>query len=278
MITELPLAVEAPLHAPGLLRFLSVHAVAGVESADGNVYRRTLRLAHGPVLAQLTLTAEAVHLRLGLADPADVPDAIARLRHLLDLDADPVAVDAALGAVRSIRPLVRRRPGLRAPGAVDGFELAAGTIVGQQVSLAGARTVLGRLVTGYGEPVREGWWLFPSCQTIAALDPDVLPMPRTRGRALIGLARAVADGLLSLELNADADETEAALLALPGVGPWTARYVRMRVCKDADVLLDTDLAVRKVVDRLDIGAADAARCAPWRSYLSHHLWAEFVAT
>jgi AraC family transcriptional regulator, regulatory protein of adaptative response / DNA-3-methyladenine glycosylase II len=278
LITELPLAVEEPLHALGLLRFLSVHAVAGVESTSGNVYRRTLRLAHGPGLAQLTLTARDVHLRLDLADPADVPDAITRLRHLLDLDADPVAVDAALGAVRSIRPLVRRRPGLRAPGAVDGFELAAGTIVGQQVSLAGARTVLGRLVAGYGEPVREGWRLFPSSETIAALDPTVLPMPRARGRALIGLALAVADGRLSLELTADADETEAALLTLPGVGPWTARYVRMRVCKDADVLLDTDLAVRKVLDRLDISAADAARCAPWRSYLSHHLWAEFVAT
>jgi AraC family transcriptional regulator, regulatory protein of adaptative response / DNA-3-methyladenine glycosylase II len=278
LITELPLAVAAPLHAPALLRFLTVHAVAGVESADGNTYRRTLRLAHGPGLAELTLNTEAVHLRLDLADPADLHDAIARLRHLLDLDADPAAVDAALGAVRSVRPLVRRRPGLRAPGAVDGFELAAGTIVGQQVSLAGARTVLGRLVAGYGEPVRDGWRLFPSAETIAALDPEALPMPRSRGRALVGLAQAVTDGRLSLELNADATETEATLLALPGVGPWTSRYVRMRVSKDADVLLDTDLAVRKVLHRLGISTADTDRCAPWGSYLSHHLWAEFVAT
>jgi AraC family transcriptional regulator, regulatory protein of adaptative response / DNA-3-methyladenine glycosylase II len=278
LITELPLAVEAPLHVTALLRFLAAHAVAGVESVDGNTYRRTLRLMRGPGLAQLTLSAAAVHLRLDLADPDDVTDAIARLRHLLDLDADPVAVDAALGAVRSVRPLVRRRPGLRAPGAADGFELAAGTIVGQQVSLAGARTVLGRLAAGYGEPVRDGWRLFPSAETIAALDPELLPMPRARGRALVGLARAVVDGQLSLELNADADDTEPALRALPGVGPWTARYVRMRVAKDTDVLLDTDLAVRKVLDRLGITAADAARCAPWRSYLSHHLWAEFVAT
>ena len=278
MITELPLPVAAPLHAPALLRFLTVHAVAGVESADGNTYRRTLRLAHGPGLAELTLRTEAVHLRLDLADPADLPNAIAGLRHLLDLDADPVAVDAALTAVRSVRPLVRRRPGLRAPGSVDGFELAAGTIVGQQVSLAAARTVLRHLVAGYGEPVRDSWRLFPSAETIAALEPEALPMPRARGRALVGLARAVADGRLSLELNADGDETEAALLALPGVGPWTARYVRMRVCKDADILLDTDLAVRKVLDRLGISTAEAARCAPWRSYLSHHLWAEFVAT
>jgi AraC family transcriptional regulator, regulatory protein of adaptative response / DNA-3-methyladenine glycosylase II len=278
LITELPLPVEAPLHATALLRFLAVHAVAGVESVDGNTYRRTLRLAHGPGLAEVTLTTEAVHLRLDAADPADVIDAIARLRHLLDLDADSVAVDAALGAVRSVRPLVRRRPGLRAPGTVDGFELAAGTIVGQQISLAGARRVLGRVVAEYGEPVRDRWLLFPSAGTIAALDPEALPMPRARGRALVGLARAVADGQLSLELNADPADTEAALLALPGVGPWTARYVRMRVGKDADVLLDTDLAVRKVLDRLGISAADTARCAPWRSYLSHHLWAEFVAT
>jgi AraC family transcriptional regulator of adaptative response / DNA-3-methyladenine glycosylase II len=278
LINELPLAVAAPLHAPALLRFLRVHAVAGVESADDSTYRRTLRLAHGPGLAELTLSTEAVHLRLDLVDPADLPDAIARLRHLLDLDADPVVVDAVLGVVRSVRPLVRRRPGLRAPGAADGFELAAGTIVGQQVSLAGARTVLSRLVAGYGEPVRDCWRLFPSAATIARLDPEVLPMPRARGQALIGLARAVADGRLSLELNADADETETALLALPGVGPWTARYVRMRVSKDVDVLLDTDLAVRKVLDRLGISTADAAQCAPWRSYLSHHLWAEFIAT
>jgi AraC family transcriptional regulator of adaptative response / DNA-3-methyladenine glycosylase II len=278
LITELPLAVAAPLHAPALLRFLSVHAVASVEAADGNTYRRTLRLPHGPGLAELTLTTDAVHLRLDLADPADVTDAVARFRHLPDLDADPVAVDAALGAVHSVRPLVRRRPGLRAPGAVDGFELAAGTIVGQQVSLAGGRTVLSRLVARYGEPVHDGWRLFPSAEKIAALDPEMLPMPRARARALVGLARAVADGQLSLELNAHADETEAALLALPGIGPWTARYVRMRVAKDAGILLDTDLAVRKVLDRLGVSRADAARCAPWRSYLSHHLWAEFVAT
>jgi AraC family transcriptional regulator of adaptative response / DNA-3-methyladenine glycosylase II len=103
-------------------------------------------------------------------------------------------------------------------------------------------------------------------------------MPQARGRALIGLARAVADGGLCLALDADSKGTEAALLRLPGVGPWTARYVRMRVCKDPDVLLDGDLAVRRTLDRLGMTAADAANCAPWRSYLSHHLWAEFLAT
>lgn len=278
MITDLPLALRAPLHTPALLRFLTLHAVPGVESVEGQTYRCTLRLAHGHGRAAVTLSPAMVHLELDVTDAADVADAVARLRCLLDLDADPLTVDAALATMRAVRPLVRRRPGLRAPGAVDGFELAAGTIVGQQVSLAGARTVLGRLVARYGEPVDDGWRLFPSPETIAALDPETLPMPRSRGRALVGLARAVAGGRLSLALGADPDQTQAALLSLPGVGPWTARYVRMRVCNDPDVLLREDLAVRKILGRLGITASDAARCAPWRSYLSHHLWAEFVAT
>lgn len=146
------------------------------------------------------------------------------------------------------------------------------------MSLAGARRVLGRIVAEHGEDVFDGWRLFPSAQTVAGLDPLALPMPRARGRALVGLGAAVAAGDIRLDAGADRVETERALLALPGIGPWTARYLQMRVLGDPDVLLDTDLVVRRRMDRLGIDAAAAAGCAPWRSYLSHHLWADFLTS
>ncbi|MGI8879719.1 MAG: AlkA N-terminal domain-containing protein [Jatrophihabitans sp.] len=272
---ELRLPFRAPLGADQLLGFLAAHGVAGIEHGDETSYTRTMRLPFGAALATLTPQRDHVAATLRLTDHRDLTAAVSRIRRLLDLDADPAAVEGVLADVAPLRKLVRSRPGLRSPGATDGFELAFRTIVGQQVSVAGARTVLARIVAEHGERVLDGWSLFPAPESVAELDPQKLPLPRARGRALIALARAVADGL-ALDSGADRDDASGALLQLPGVGPWTVRYVRMRALADPDVLLDTDLAVRRMLTELGITQKHTDRSAPWRSYVSHHLWAEFV--
>ena len=156
--------------------------------------------------------------------------------------------------------------------------MAVRAVVGQQVSVAGARTVLGRLVAEHGRPAFDAgpdWRLFPEPAVIAGLDPASLPMPRARGRTLVGLAAAMADGSLVLGAGSDRAETRAALLALPGIGPWTADYLLIRAVGDPDVYLGTDLGVRQARARL-AGELDPIATAPWRSYLTHHLWASLA--
>jgi len=274
---DLRLAYRSPMDLSATLRFLAGRAVTGLESYDGTTYSRTLRLPHGAGLVALTPAAGYVAARLRLLDHRDLAAAAARVRRLLDLDADPVAVDDVLAGQPALAALVARRPGLRSPGAGDGFEMAVRAIVGQQVSVAAARTVLGRLVAEHGAPAFDGadWRLFPEPAVLAALDPAILPMPRARGRSLAALAAAMADGSLVLDAGSDRASTRAALLALPGIGAWTADYLLMRAVGDPDVYLGTDLGVRQGVSRLGPAGAglDPAATAPWRSYLTHHLWA-----
>jgi len=172
---------------------------------------------------------------------------------------------------------------MRVPGSVDGIEVAVRAVIGQQVSVAGARTVMARLLTTYGKPVTRVSYPgvthhFPTADALAAADPESLPMPRARARALVGLCAAVADGQLDLDVGAERTETTAALLALPGVGPWTADDVRLRALGDPDVLLSTDLGVRRALERLGVAgdpqsaAVLGQRWRPWRSYALMHLW------
>jgi AraC family transcriptional regulator of adaptative response / DNA-3-methyladenine glycosylase II len=171
---------------------------------------------------------------------------------------------------------------MRVPGSVDGTEMAIKAVIGQQVSVAGARTVTARLARAYGKPVTaEGAGVthhFPAADALAGIDPAALPMPRSRGRTLVALCTAIAEGRLDLAAGADRDETAAALQALPGIGPWTADYVRMRALGDPDVLLVTDLGVRRGLERLGVAgdprsaAAAGERWRPWRSYALMHLW------
>ena len=277
-VIELRLAYRPPMPVPTTLDYLAARAIPGVESADDGAYRRTLRLPHGPALAALSPSDGFVRARLRLFDYRDLSAAVARLRRLLDLDADPVAVDGVLAELAPLRASVRCLPGLRSPGAVDGFEMAMRAVVGQQISVAATRTVLGRLTAQHGEPLSEalsGWRLFPTADRIAALDPTELPMPRARGRTVIALAAAIAGGDLVLDPGADRAEARAALLRLPGVGAWTADYLMMRALGDPDVFLATDLGV---VRALATGETfDATAAAPWRSYLTHHLWQRAAA-
>jgi AraC family transcriptional regulator, regulatory protein of adaptative response / DNA-3-methyladenine glycosylase II len=295
---DLRLSFRPPLQAQALLEWLAARAVPGVEEVDGAVYRRSLRLGHGAGVVEVGLGEAAargsapghlrdagaarVRVRLRLDDARDDGEAAQRCRRLLGLDADPAAVTAHLGGDPLLGPLVAAAPGLRVPGAVDGVELAVRAVLGQQVSVAAARTAAGRLAASYGERLRlpQGGVvaLFPSAATLGALDPASLPMPRARADALVGLCRALAEGDLRLDPGADRDEARRALLALPGIGPWTAGYVAMRALGDPDVFLVEDLGVRHALARLG-GPSDqrearalADAWAPWRSYASQYLW------
>jgi AraC family transcriptional regulator, regulatory protein of adaptative response / DNA-3-methyladenine glycosylase II len=278
------LPFRAPLQSRALLEWLAARAVPGVEEVDGATYRRSLRLQRGAGVVEVELggAEDAVRCRLLLDEPLDADATVARVRRLLDLDVDPTAVASVLGRDRLLGPLVAAAPGLRVPGAVDGAELAVRAVLGQQVSVAAARTAAGRLVESYGErvkPARGGVVaLFPSAERLAALDPASLPMPRARAHALVVLCRALAEGDLRLDRGADRDEARLALLALPGIGRWTAGYVAMRALGDPDVFLVEDLGVRHALTRLG-GPSDqrearalAQAWAPWRSYASQYLW------
>jgi AraC family transcriptional regulator of adaptative response / DNA-3-methyladenine glycosylase II len=242
--------------------FLAARAVPGVEDASTGVYRRTVRLAHGAAVIELNAVVRA--------DPRDRDAAERAVRRLAG--ADPAAADAHLARDPLLGPLVARRPGLRMPGTVDGGELAVRAVLGQQISVAAARTLAGRLVAMAGEPLAEPsgalTHLWPRPEAIAAV-ADRMPMPRSRQRTLAALAAALADGL-RLEPGADA---RAALLELPGIGPWTAEYVAMRALGDPDAWLPTDLGVRRGLERLGVGEEAAEAWRPYRAHAVRHLWA-----
>jgi AraC family transcriptional regulator, regulatory protein of adaptative response / DNA-3-methyladenine glycosylase II len=242
---------------------------------DGKRYHRTVALEHGPAVIALAPDARHVRAELRLADLRDLTAAVARCRRVLDLDADPVAVSSQLVEDPALAPLVRTRPGLRMPGCVDGFEVGVRAIVGQQVSVAAARTVLGRLAAEFGEPLGEPdgglTHRFPEAHTLAELDPTALPFPRKRAQALQALARLVGAGELQLDAGAELEETRVALMEIPGIGEWTASYVAMRALGDPDVFLPGDVGVRHALARLG-GEPDHERWRPWRSYAVMHLW------
>jgi AraC family transcriptional regulator, regulatory protein of adaptative response / DNA-3-methyladenine glycosylase II len=272
-VLDLRLPYRAPMDLAATLEFLGARAIPGVEAFDGDTFTRTLRLPGGPALATLRDGGGYVRCQLRLTDQRDLITAVARIRRLLDLDADPVAVETAFEADAQLAPLARKHTGLRSPGAVDGFEMAARAIVGQQVSVSGARTLLGRIATSFGTVVFDEWRLFPSAESFVDTDPDALPMPRRRAATLHTVAAAVASESLALDPGADRAESRAALLALPGIGAWTADYLMMRAVGDPDVLLTGDLGIQRAAASLDIELSDGRPSwAPWRSYATHHLW------
>jgi AraC family transcriptional regulator, regulatory protein of adaptative response / DNA-3-methyladenine glycosylase II len=249
--------------------FLAARAVPGVEDASGGVLRRTLRLEHGPAVIALGGVV--------VADPRDRAAAMRAARRLAG--ADPAAADAHLARDPILGPLIARRPGLRMPGTVDGGELAVRAVLGQQVSLAAARTLAGRLVAAAGEPLAEPHGalthLWPRPEAIAEAAPR-MPMPRARQRTLAALAGALADGL-RLEPGIDPAEARAVLLELPGIGPWTADYVAMRALGDPDAWLPTDLGVRHGLARLGAPPESAEAWRPHRAHAVRHLWASAPA-
>jgi AraC family transcriptional regulator of adaptative response / DNA-3-methyladenine glycosylase II len=283
---ELRLPVRTPYAGAEVLRFLAAHLVPGVEASGPDWYERTLALPHGAGRVRLTFapgtTTPYVACRLSVHDLRDLGAAVERCRRLLDADCDPVAVDEELSQDPWTAALVRRRPGLRVPGTVDGEETAIRGVLGQQISLAGAVSLGAKLVQRYGEPAPGPGdgpdRLFPSAARLAEVDPAELPMPAARGRALVGLCRALAGGEVALDRSADRAEVHSRLLGLPGIGPWTADYVALRALADPDVFLPTDVGVRRALaalgERTDPAEVErrSTRWRPWRSYALLHLW------
>ncbi|MEU2227003.1 AlkA N-terminal domain-containing protein [Streptomyces sp. NPDC018347] len=279
----LRLPFRAPLHPSNLFGHLAATAVPGVEEWRDGAYRRTLRLPYGHGIVALAPRPDHIACRLTLSDLRDLTVAISRCRRLLDLDADPVAVDDRLRADPLLAPLVERAPGRRVPRTVDEAEFAVRAVLGQQVSTAAARTHAARLVTAHGEPLDdpEGGLthLFPPPGALAAVDPGTLAVPRTRRTTFTTLVRRLADGELHLGVDADWARTRARLLALPGIGPWTADVIAMRVLGDPDAFLPTDLGIRRAAGTLGLPSTPAALTAraeswrPWRAYAVQYLWA-----
>ena len=281
----LRLAYRSPFQPAQLFGFLAARAIPGVEEGDLEHYRRTLSLPNGSAVAELSGDAGAhgyLQCQLALDDVRDLPAAVPRRRRLFDLDADPVAVVAALGADPVLGPSVAAMPGLRTPGHVDGDELAFRAVLGQQVSVAGARTVAGRLAAEHGRKLADAFGsltcLFPSAAVIATLAPEQLPMPAGRARAVIALASVLASGEVILDAGADRDAVADRLLAIDGIGPWTVAYIRLRALGDPDAFLPTDLGVRRALEARGLpgdprsAASMAEAWRPWRSYALQYLW------
>ncbi|WUU18430.1 helix-turn-helix domain-containing protein [Streptomyces sp. NBC_00663] len=282
-VLTLRLPFRAPLNPDNLFGHLAATAVPGVEEWRDGAYRRTLRLPYGHGIVALTPNPDHIACRLTLSDLRDLTVAISRCRRMLDLDADPVAIDDQLRTDPVLAPLVAKAPGRRVPRTVDEAEFAVRAVLGQQVSTAAARTHAARLVTAHGDPVDdpEGGLthLFPSPEQLAALDPESLAMPRTRRTTFTRLVGQLADGTLNLGVESDWTQTRARLLALPGFGPWTADVIAMRALGDPDAFLPTDLGIRKAAQELGLPSTPAALTAraaawrPWRAYAVQYLWA-----
>lgn len=300
-VVNLRLAYRPPLHVSSLLDFFAARTLPGVDTVVDGSYRRGMKLPHGTAEVTLRPGDRWIHATLRLGDVRDLAPAVARCRRLFDLDADPVAVDTLLGADPALTAMVEAEPGVRVPRAVDGFETAIRAIVGQQVSVAGARTTLGRILKAAGDlidspsfhtidtapgttrvstPPNAGTGLtgFPPAEVVAALPDSAFGMPAARRATIRALAAAVADGKLNLDPGADRAETVARLTELPGIGPWTAGYVAIRAIGDPDTFLATDLAARRGAQAMGLPdtakalATHAEQWRPWRSYALVRLW------
>ena len=285
------LATSPPFDGEAVLAYLADHAVEGIERVDGGVYDRRLRLAGGDARLRAWLDDErlgehdvdaedgpaappmatGVAASMELADLADLEATVAAVRGIFDLDADADAIDRALAADARLAPIVAAHPGARIPGSPDPAETLVRTMVGQQVSIAGARTLLSRLVAALGDG------RFPDPATIAERGAEVLVGPAARVAALRGAMARVADGSLDL-VAPDPETLMARLVAEPGIGPWTAGYVAIRSMRAPDVLLAGDLVMLHAARDLGIAeharglAAAGAAWAPWRSYAGLRLW------
>ena len=285
---HLTLPYKPPYDWDGLIGFLAMRAITGVETVTPAGYARTIAIGSDQGL--LTVRPAAGNtLSVGLCFPSLValPAIISRVRRVFDLAADPLLIAEHLARDPVLAPLVARRPGLRVPGAWDGFELAVRAILGQQITVAAATALAGRLAREHGTPLAAPLngmipgltHTFPSAAALAGVDLGVLPMPRARSTALASMAGAVAADPLLFGPRRGLDEAIAALKALPGIGEWTAQYIAMRQLREPDAFPAADVGLMRAL-RTPEGTRPnapemlrlAERWRPWRAYAALHLW------
>lgn len=284
-VLKFELSFRPPYDWLAVSAFLGARAIAGVEAVEDACYRRTVRVTvdgkehRGWIEVAMSPKKPVLRVTVSASLAKVLPPVLSRVKSLMDLACHPAEVAQALGA------LARRRPGLRVPGAFDGFEVAVRAILGQQVTVAAARTITGRFAAAFGEPIESPFaaltTVFPAAGRIARLPYGRIArigMPGARARTVLALARAVADGDLVLMPNADIEATLDRLRALPGVGEWTAQYIAMRALAWPDAFPHTDLGVMKALGETNarrvLIAGDVWR--PWRAYAVMHLWQSLV--
>lgn len=262
-----------PFDGHGVMRYLADHAVPGVEFGDDESYRRQIRTPNGSA-ARFEVHLAGPDSVVATVDDDAVPSAlVGSVKRLLNLDANSSGIDAHLAADPVLAPWVSARPGVRLPGSLDIHEQVLRTMIGQQISVAAARTVLGRLALEL-----DGTGLFPTTDQFAERGPESLRGPKSRIDAIHGVAIALSSGTLHLTIDSPVDELTSTLLSVPGIGPWTAGYVAMRALGAPDVLLSTDLVLLKGAEKLGLPATPRGirdygrRWAPYRSYATLHLW------
>ncbi len=282
----LRLPYRPPYHWAGMMAFLGARTTPGVEQIDGDLYRRTVAVGERSGILEVRPMAgeSALALRVPVELSDDLVHVVERARWMFDCNAEPREIAAHLRRDPLLKKAVRVRTGLRIPGAWDGFELAVRAILGQQVTVAGATTLAGRLVQAHGEPLPGGEpgldRLFPTPAVLAKVNPSALGMPRSRGATIQGLARAVRDGEVVLDGSEDPHVVMQRLEAIPGVGDWTAQYIAMRALGESDAFPASDLGVRKalgdgaVLPRVSEVLAGAEAWRPWRAYAAMNLWME----
>jgi AraC family transcriptional regulator, regulatory protein of adaptative response / DNA-3-methyladenine glycosylase II len=282
----LRLAYKPPHDWQSATAFLRARAIPGVERIDERGYQRTIALGgvRGIIDVRPAASGAAfLELRVPTAFAPELHTVAARVGRVFDLGADPSAIDEHLALSPRLAPLVARRPGLRVPGAWDGFELAVRAVLGQQITVAGATTLSGRLVSAFGEAlsdtgVDELTHLFPTPSALAEADIASIGMPRARGETIRALAAAVRDRALTLDLPPSPEAEREKLAAIPGIGAWTVEYIALRAFGEPDAFPASDLALRKACS--DAGVAPNERAVerlaepfrPFRAYAAMHLW------
>jgi AraC family transcriptional regulator of adaptative response / DNA-3-methyladenine glycosylase II len=280
-VLEFELSFRPPFDWSAMRAFLGVRAIPGVEVVEGSCYRRTVRILCdgkeqlGWIAIEMSPKKPTMRVAISASLAKALPPVLSRVKALMDLACHPAEVAQVLGT------LAKRHPGLRVPGAFDGFEIAVRAILGQQVTVAAARTIAGRFAATFGDPIATPFdsltTLFPTALRVAALSPGHiarLGMPHSRARTVVALAHAVADGRLAIMPNADIEATLDTLRSLPGIGEWTAQYIAMRALSWPDAFPHTDLGVMKALGetgaRRVLVAGESWR--PWRAYAVMHLW------